>query len=538
MKARHPAPRASASPTPPPRSRLAIAIPILICCAAALLLARSAWPMLRPARSVVVAQAIPVHDQAAPQATPSTPDTRGSQGARRVQAAGWLEAEPYAFPCVALADGVIESVAVLEGDRVEAGQVVASLVARDSELRLRRAEAALTTANARHALAEAELRAATLSWDHPIERERAIQAATAALKESQAELDQLPAVLQSARATLARLEEESARVQISRSGNAATELELINAQQRVIAQRAELAALEGRGPVLSARIERDRAELRAAERTLELRIEDRLRLDAATADVARTGGEAESAAATRDEAALELERMTIRSPISGFVQRRLRGPGDKVVRMMDDPTSSHVLQVYDPARLQVRVDVPLADAGLIVVGQRCQIVVEVLPSRTFNGEVLRVTHEADLQKNTLEVKVAVRDPSPLLRPEMLARVTFLSGPAPTSKPTTNPSANPAKDPASDSGAEHERVTIPRAFLDEASTGPRVWIVRGRSNGRGTLHPVDVEALDSQDGWITISGPVHPGSLIAQASTGLTRGQVVKFRAADTTEIDP
>jgi multidrug efflux pump subunit AcrA (membrane-fusion protein) len=55
------------------------------------------------------------------------------------------------------------------------------------------------------------------------------------------------------------------------------------------------------------------------------------------------------------------------------------------------------------------------------------VVVEVLPDTTFRGEVLRVTHEADLQKNTLQVKVGVSDPSPLLRPEMLTRVKFLPG---------------------------------------------------------------------------------------------------------------
>ena len=54
--------------------------------------------------------------------------------------------------------------------------------------------------------------------------------------------------------------------------------------------------------------------------------------------------------------------MTITAPISGYVQRRLKAPGDKVMPGGDNPGSAHVLSLYDPKKLQVRVDVPLADA--------------------------------------------------------------------------------------------------------------------------------------------------------------------------------
>ncbi len=37
-------------------------------------------------------------------------------------------------------------------------------------------------------------------------------------------------------------------------------------------------------------------------------------------------------------------------------------------------------------------------------------------------------HEANIQKNTLEAKVVLGAPDPVLRPEMLARVKFLARP--------------------------------------------------------------------------------------------------------------
>lgn len=497
------------------RRRLAVVIPVGVACATGLLIAWSAWPLIRPARTVTVAQAIPVLTSSDGPSGQLDAAAGTPMGGKQVQAAGWLEAEPYSIPCLALADGVLESVTALEGDRVEAGQVVATLVARDAELKLRRAEAELAAARAEHASAEAEVRAAQVLWDQPIELQRAVASTAAALKESRAELEQLPAMLESGRATLERLEQELTRVQTLRSGNAATELELIAAQQRAIGQRADVAALEGRRPLLEARVERLVAEARAAERTLELRIEDRRRLETAKAEVERSAAAVESAAAARDEAALELERMTIRSPITGFVQRRLRGPGDKVVRMMDDPYSAHVLHVYDPARIQVRVDVPLADAGAIAVGQRCEVVVEILPGQTFAGRVVRVTHEADVQKNTLQVKVAVDEPSPLVRPEMLSRVTFIPGAGSAGSPGAGGEAGP-------------RVRVPEAFLDEREGAARVWLVRDRRHGRGVLKPMDVTALERGEGWVTVSGEVTPGSLIAQASGTMRRGQVVRF----------
>jgi multidrug efflux pump subunit AcrA (membrane-fusion protein) len=226
----------------------------------------------------------------------------------------------------------------------------------------------------------------------------------------------------------------------------------------------------------------------------------------------------ESAATARDEAALELDRMTIRSPIAGYVQRRLKGPGDKVVRMMDDPHSAHVLHVYDPSRLQVRVDVPLADAGSIVAGQRCEIVVEILPDRKLAGRVLRVTHEADVQKNTLQIKVAVDEPLPLLRPEMLTRVTFLAGSGSVGAPGAK--ADPSV----------SRVKIPVACLDDSEGQVRVWLVTDRSHQRGVLTPVVVRAVERAEGWVTVEGAIQPGSLVASRTEGLKGGQVVRFEA--------
>src|SRR5258707_15354903 len=84
--------------------------------------------------------------------------------------------------------------------------------------------------------------------------------------------------------------------------------------------------------------------------------------------------------------------------------------------------SSTVLTLYDPASLQVRVDVRLDDVGKVRAGQKVRIETAALPEQPLEGEVLLATSQADIQKNTLSVKVAIHNPPPTLKPEMLCQI--------------------------------------------------------------------------------------------------------------------
>ncbi len=499
------------------RNRLsAVIIPLGVAFATLALLAWSAWPVVRPARNVAVVQAVvdrTASPSSEPSPTPKVPDVP------IVQAPGWLEAEPFAVAAAALADGVIESIHVLEGDYVEQGDVVAELVREDSELRLRLAEAELAAAESLLASARAERHAAERAWSEPVALERAVETGRASLTEAEAVLAQLPALITAARARRTELTEVADRVRQSTERGATNEIELIVAEQQAEAQRAETAALEARRPILEARVVRLSAELRATERDLELRIEDRRRLDTANAAVAKAEANTARALAARDEAILELDRMVIRSPISGYVQERHKLPGDKAITMMDDPESAHIVHLYDPSRIQVRVDVPLADASHIFVGQSCEVVVDVLPDRAFRGEVLRITHQADLQKNTLQAKVKVLDPEPILRPEMLTRVKFL--------PPERSDASVSRG----SSASASRVLVPTASIDESNGSPRVWLVTQRRNDRGVLSSRLVDVIEHDAEWLAVAGDIQPGALLAVGLDKPREGEAVVIRRA-------
>jgi multidrug efflux pump subunit AcrA (membrane-fusion protein) len=128
------------------------------------------------------------------------------------------------------------------------------------------------------------------------------------------------------------------------------------------------------------------------------------------------------------EAKLRLDRMTVRSPIDGRVFRLIAHPGaqmgDSMAQMLGHDGRT-VVTLYRPEMLQVRVDVRFEDIPKVLPNQPVVIENPALAS-SLAGTVLFINSEADIQKNTLQVKVAITDPPPVFKPEMLVDVTFLA----------------------------------------------------------------------------------------------------------------
>src|SRR5262249_49337815 len=165
----------------------------------ALLLAYAARDAVWPAVSVRV---VPVVAKAG---------EPGGRGETIVQAPGWIEADPFAINVSALTDGVVREVSVLEGQRVESGQVVARLVDADARLALQRSESELGERSADLARAKAHLAAAQTAWDNPMERIRNRETAEAAVRENEGELKKLKFQIESESAKFEELKDEIRR---------------------------------------------------------------------------------------------------------------------------------------------------------------------------------------------------------------------------------------------------------------------------------------------------------------------------------------
>lgn len=283
-------------------------------------------------------------------------------------APGWIEPAPHALGVPALGEGVVREVLVLEGDRVEAGQVVLRMVDEDALLAVRAAEAAAASRLA--------------------DIERADAAVIAASGQVAAE-----------EALLAGLADEIERKQPLAAAGGVTAAELRELEFRRRAAEARVAAAEAVVKEAQASVRQAKAAMVVAETALE-------------------------------ESRLRLRRMEVAAPAAGVVLARLVEPGYRVTMAAKHGegaggVAGAVMTLYDPKRLQVRADVPIADAATIGVGTRALVTTEALPDKEFAGVVTRVLHEANIQRNTIQCKIALEDPSPILKPEMLVRVRFM-----------------------------------------------------------------------------------------------------------------
>lgn len=490
----------TAAPTtvPEPRRRLfaRVVVPLALLGATVALAAWSSREMWLPRTLVRV---LPVVAKPAGE--------NGASGAVTVQAPGWLEPDPFPVYATALVEGVVREVTVLEGQAVAAGDVVARLVDDELRLAVQRATAERDEQRAGVQSAAAELRAARTAAERLVERNLARDVATAAQAELVAAGEQLRAELDAAQARLAGTGDELARKEQLEVGVAVSTGELARLRLRVAAETADLTALRARGKVLEAQSAKAAAELHAAALALDLKVAETRALALAEAAAAQAQARALRAETALAEATLALARAEVRAPSAGVVQRRFVHPGSVLMRR----EAGHpmvVAQLYEPRKLQARVEVPLADAAQVGVGQRAQVSVEVLPGKQFAAVVTRVVHEADIARNTVQVKVALDDPDPLLKPEMLARVRFLAAPA-----------------AGAAATSRLRLLAPRAGVRGEGAMARAFVALDLGRGRALAQARTVRVGMSDGEWVEVEDGLRPGDqVIVEAAGELADGQ--------------
>lgn len=340
------------------------------------------------------------------------------------QASGWLEPDPYSVHVPALVNGVVAEVHVLEGDSVKAGELLATLIDDEAKLSLEQAERNLTTIRSR------------------------IAAHCSTVPELNARVETARAKVEAEKARLAELSDNANRLQSLPEGAAST-AEITAAMLRESRQKSFLLEAESEIPRLQAQL--------------------------TTVDferVAMGNGflEAESA---RDLAKLALDRHRINAPIDGRILHLHAQPGKKRMLDMDDSKSALIVELYQPERMQARIDVPLNEAANLALEQEVELTTDLLNDVTMHGRVTRITGEADIARNTLQVKVALTDPDDRLRPEMLVRAKFY--------PPLRENPEPL---SAEAGEKRLLIFAPeKALLDVDGRRAKAWVVDADSNAQ-------------------------------------------------------
>jgi HlyD family secretion protein len=269
--------------------------------------------------------------------------------------------------------GRVVELLVREGQPVERGQLLARLDDTELAAEVRRAEAALATA-------EAQLRDLLAG-------------------PRQQEIEQARAALRNATVTREWTARELRRVRELFGKDLVAAQEVDRAQQAYeVAVANEVAARE--------RL----ALVEAGPRPHEV--------EAARARVAEA-----RAALTLAQARLAEARLV--SPITGLVLRKNVEVGETV-----NPGVS-ILTLMDPRDLWVRAYVPEIDIGRVKLGQEARITVDAYPGRAFAGTVSEIASEAEFTPKNVQtrkervnlvfrIKIAVRNPDGVLKPGMPA----------------------------------------------------------------------------------------------------------------------
>ena len=438
-------------------------------------------------------------------------------GARLFKAPGWIEPRPTPVFVSALTAGVIEELLVVEGQDVRAGEPVARLLDVDARLALDQALADLALRRAELANAQAELVAARQHLQHPVHLEAALAEAESRLAKTETEMASIPLLVQAAESRVKFARQNLEGKQAAGSSIAARRIQ--QAQSEHAGALAELAELRARQPRLKREAEAVRRQKDALGKQLDLLIDETRRVAGAEAQVQAAEARERQAQLAVEAARLQLDRMVVRAPIDGRVLSLIGRPGTRLTGLssVSHQDSPNVLSVYDPKMLQVRADVRLEDVPLVQSGQLVRI--ETVVARgTIDGEVLSATSRANIQKNTLEVKVAIKDPPATIRPEMLVQVTFLA-------PQTSGHGSEASQPP-------ERLLVPRQLVEQTPEGAFVW----RADAAGTARRQRVVLGQAgTDELIEVTEGLNVADkLISGGREGLRDGERIKITAEDPT----
>lgn len=201
-------------------------------------------------------------------------------------------------------------------------------------------------------------------------------------------------------------------------------------------ERAATLAREGigsRSALDAAQAGRDRAVAREAS------LEGALQVAAEGARVARLEHEAAAARrreaealvpvkeAERDQALATLDKTVVRAPFDGVVVLKDAEVGEVVSpNAVGAQSRGSVATMVDFSSLEVQVEMPETGLGAVRLDAPARVFLDAWPEHGYAARVLRIWPTANRQKATVEVRVGFDDPDERLRPEMGARVVFVS----------------------------------------------------------------------------------------------------------------
>lgn len=333
--------------------------------------------------------------------------------------------------------GRVERLAVQVGDRVKAGQVIATLEQDELRATLEKTRAELAAAEARAAQVAADLAVVRATAATAVARETArLSAVQARLKltldgarpeeiaQAEAAVGQAGANVRLAEANATRSRRLLDQELIARQEAETTQRELDVAAAQLRTAREQLALVRTRYRPEEVQIARD--EVRQAEAGLaEAQAEvGKILVKERELEVAQR--QVDQGRAGVNVVAANLGYATITAPMSGIVASVSTQQGETVASGSAAAQAPTFVTIIDLGRLEAHAYVDETDIGKAQVGQPATFTVDAFPDREFAGSVTAIYPKALIQLNvvTYDVVIAIDNRDGLLRPDMTTNVTI------------------------------------------------------------------------------------------------------------------
>lgn len=359
---------------------------------------------------------------------------------------------------------------VREGDRVEAGQVLARIDPQEVDAQVLQQRASVAESRARLAEAQARTSANQTEIESQIRQQQAlVTKARADLKKAErnfdaqvaaaaADVDDASARLSAAeaqqlnalaeiRAAQADLTNTQARLKRTRElfeKGYVAEQEVENLETLVESRRATVEVKQGLkvaadSAILAAKAQKVSAQKRvtitkqSSETDIELAKASLLQAQASLAQAVANRAQnpayqqnlkalqagVDSADAELGQASARRSDTELRASIRGTVTERTGDPGSIAT------PGQALLTVESLDWLYVSATIPVDRASEVSIGKRAMVAIDGFPGKSFDGFIDKVNRAADPQSRQFEVKIRLENKAELLRPGMFAKVKVI-----------------------------------------------------------------------------------------------------------------
>jgi HlyD family secretion protein len=167
-----------------------------------------------------------------------------------------------------------------------------------------------------------------------------------------------------------------------------------------------------------------------------------------------------------------------------------------------------VVDLADLTDLQIEVDISQSDFARLKMSQKAEIIPDAFPNLRYTGYIAEIAPEANRAKATVQIKVKVDNPNEQLKPEMNARVNFLSDkPAQSNAPVTT------------------RVLVPKGAVVRKDGGSFVFVIKNNRVEQRTIRTGD----ENGDAFFVLDGLSGNESVATTGIDKLRDGDRVKIQ---------